>query len=121
MSARFVGIHLLVAMMLAPVARAQDQQLWHSYAERLAPGAFVVVQLKNGRSLRGHSFQVTADAITVLAKKRLPEPARVLALADVESIDARREGMSPGAKVLIGAGSTVAGLLILVAFLVPRT
>jgi hypothetical protein len=121
MSLRFIVIHLLAAMLVAPVARAQDPQLWHSYVERLAPGAYVVVQLRNGRSVQGHFVRVTDDAITVLPKKRLPEPARVIAFVDVASIDARREGMSPGAKVLIGVGSVAAGVLVLVAAFVPRT
>jgi len=121
MSPRFIIVHLIAVVLIATAAQAQDQQLWRPYAERLAPGAYVVVQLRNGRSVQGHFVRVTDDAITVLAKKRLPEPVRVLAFSDSESIDARTEGMSPGAKVLIGVGSAAACLLALAAFLVPRT
>jgi hypothetical protein len=121
MSPRFIVVHLVVAVLIATAAQAQDQQLWRSFAQRLPTGSFVVVQLNNGKTLEGHLVKVTDDAIAVRPKKRLPEPVRVIALADVASIDARREGISPGAKVLIGVGSAMAVVLVLAAFLVPRT
>jgi hypothetical protein len=43
--------------------------------------------------------------MTVLPKTRLPVPVRELAFADVQSIETRKEGMSPGAKVLAGVGA----------------
>jgi hypothetical protein len=52
--------------------------------------------------------------MTVLPKKRLPEPVRELEFADVQSIETRKEGMSPGAKVLAGAGAA-AGVVVLLA------
>lgn len=122
MSLRSVVTFALVFALVAPLARAQDQSgLWRSFAEKLPPGTFVVVQLSNGRSVQGRLVHVSADAITVLPKKRLREPARVIAFADLESIDARDEGMSPGAKVLIGVGSASAVILVVFALLLPRT
>jgi len=101
--------------LLASAARAQDQNLWRSFAGKLPPGAFVVVRLANGSTMKGHLVQVTDEAITVLPKTRLPVPPRALAFADVESIERQKEGMSPGAKVLAGAGAVggiLAGLVI---------
>jgi hypothetical protein len=88
--------------------------LWRTFAARLAPGSFVVVNLKNRRHLEGHIVQVASDSLTVLPKTRIAVPARTIAFSDVESIDARREGLSPGAKVLIGLGSAGGFVLILV-------
>jgi hypothetical protein len=101
----------LAFTLAAPTARAQDQDLWRSFAEKLPPGALVVVQLSNGATVRGHLVQVTPDTITVLPKTRLRVPARALAFADVASIERQKEGMSPGAKVL-AAGGAVGGILV---------
>jgi hypothetical protein len=99
-----VALALVFAFVVSP-ARAQDQNLWRSFAQKLPPGAFVVVRLSNGSTLKGHLVQVTSDTITVLPKTRLPVPARALAFVDVESIVNPKEGLSPGAKVLATAGA----------------
>jgi hypothetical protein len=109
-----VALALLVAL-FAPAVHAQDQDLWRSFAEKLPPGAFVVVRLSNGSTVKGHLVQVAPDTITVLAKTRLPVPARALAFADIASIDRQKEGMSPGAKVLAGVGA--AGAAVFLVFL----
>jgi hypothetical protein len=110
-------VAVLVTLVAVSSARAQDRSdLWHTFAERLAPGSFVVVTMKNGKSVQGTLVQVTPDTMTVLPKVRIAVPARTLAFEDIGSIDVRREGMSPGAKVLLGVGSA-AGLLITVVVL----
>jgi hypothetical protein len=114
MSMRFAIVCGLVAALLVPSAHAQDQAgLWRSFAEKLPPGAFVIVHLANGSTVKGQLVQVTPDAVSVLPKTRLPVPARSLAIADIESMETRKEGMSPGAKVLIGVGSVGAAMLLL--------
>jgi hypothetical protein len=117
MSIRSVVVVALVVALFAPSARAQNQDLWRSFAEKLPPGAFVVVHLSNGSTVKGHFVQVTPDTITVLPKTRLPVPARALPFAEVDSIDLQKEGMSPGAKVLIGVGA-VGGVLVAIAIAV---
>ena len=114
MSLRSMVAFALVVALCAPAAHAQDQTLWRSFAEKLPPGAFVVVHLSNGSTVKGHLVQVTPDTITVLPKTRLSVPARALAFADIESIDRQKEGMSPGAKVLAGIGA--AGGVVLLVF-----
>lgn len=117
MSLRSAVVFVLVLLLVVPAAHAQEPpDLWRSFAARLAPGAFVVVNLKNGTRVEGRVVQVTSDTLTVLPKTRIAVPARTLAFADVESIDARKEGMSPGAKVLAGVG-TASGALLLLVFL----
>jgi hypothetical protein len=115
MSLRSAIAFVLVVVFFVPAARAQSQSdLWHSFAEKLPPGARVVVRLANGSTVQGQIVRITQDAMTVLPKKRLPEPVRVVAFDDVQSIETRKEGMSPGAKVLAGAGAAGGVLLLLV-------
>jgi hypothetical protein len=105
---------VLVTALCVPAARAQGQpDLWHSFAERLPPGALVVVRLSNGSTVQGQIVQVTSESMTILPKKRLPVPARALAFTDVESMERLKEGMSPGAKVLASVGAA-GGIVLLV-------
>jgi hypothetical protein len=114
MSLRSAIVFVLVVGFFVPAARAQSQpDLWHSFAEKLPPGARVVVRLVNGSTVQGQVVRITQDTMTVLPKKRLPEPVRVVTFDDVQSIETRKEGMSPGAKVVAGVGSA-GGILLLV-------
>ena len=116
MSLRSIVVVLLVAVFFASPARAQGQtDLWRTFAEKLPPGAFVVVRLTSGSTVKGHLVEVMPEMITVLPKTRLQVPVRVLAFADIEWIDRQKEGMSPGAKVLAGAGAA-GGILVAVVF-----
>jgi hypothetical protein len=114
MSLRSALAFVLVVVFFVPAARGQSQtDLWHSFAERLPPGARVVVRLANGSTVQGQVVQIAPDTMTVLPKTRLPVPVRELAFADVQSIETRKEGMSPGAKVLAGVGAA-GGVVLLV-------
>jgi len=116
---RIVAACLAVMLVTGSVARAQDRdrsELWRSYAERLPPHTLVVIQLKNGKSVRGHLVQVTDDRIVVLRKTRIRVPPSEFAVAEVESLEPQKEGWSPGAKVLSGVGAA-AGVLTLIVLL----
>lgn len=116
MSTRRVAVLLVVVLLMCPVAQAQDRSdLWRSYAEKLGPDSLVVVELKSGRNITGHLIQVTDDRIVVLRKTRIPVAPSEFALADVESIEPQKQTMSPGAKVLVGVGSTVGVVFLLFA------
>jgi hypothetical protein len=105
MTLRSIVIHLLAVLLLAPSVRAQEgPDVWHSFAEKLAPGSFVVVTLKDGTTVKGHLIQVADDSLRILPKTRLPVPTRHLGFSNIQSIDPRKEGISPGAKVLLGVG-----------------
>jgi hypothetical protein len=113
---------LLLQLPLGSSARAQEGiDLWRSFSERLAPGSFVVVHLRDGAHVEGRLVQVSGDSISILPKTRLPVPARTIRFGVVQSIDARKEGMSPGAKVLLGVGIAGGVILTLIAIAVPRT
>jgi hypothetical protein len=118
MSMRIVTVCVVAALLACPAAHAQDEDradLWRSYAQRLPPHSLVVVQLKNGKSVRGHLVQVMDDRVVVLKKTRLPVPPTQFVLTDIESIEPQKVGWSPGAKVLAGVGSA-AGILLIITF-----
>jgi hypothetical protein len=113
---RIVAASLVLALLTCSAANAQGPDrtdLWRSYAEKLSPHTLVVVQLKNGKSLRGHLVEVTDDHIVLLRKTRLRVPPSDLALADVESIEPQKDQWSPGAKVLAGVASTLGALMLI--------
>src|SRR3954463_9148663 len=100
MTSRFAIIHLLALLLLtSSVTAQQPSDVWHSFAEKLTPGSFIVVNLKDGTSVEAHLIQVTPNIVRVLPKTRRPVPIRDIGFSDIQSIDPRKEGMSPGAKV----------------------
>jgi hypothetical protein len=114
MSLRSALVLALVAVLSGQAAAQGQTAQWHSFAEKLPPASFVVVRMAGGSTIKGQLVQVMADSIVVLPRTRRPVPVRTLALADVQSIEVREEGMSPGAKVLSGAGIAGGVLLIVV-------
>jgi hypothetical protein len=108
---KFIVVALALLFAASSASAQERSELWHSFAERLAPGSFVVVTMKNGKRVQGTLVEVAPETMKVLPKVRIAVPVRTLAFDDIASIDARREGMSPGAKVLIGVGSA-AGVLM---------
>jgi hypothetical protein len=117
MSTRIAAVGLVFALVTCSVVHGQDRDrtdLWRSYADRLPPHALVVVQMKNGKSVRGHLVQVTDDRVVLLRKTRLRVPPSELAIADVESIEPEKDGWSPGAKVLASIGAAGGVMMIVV-------
>jgi hypothetical protein len=125
MTMKSVIVHVLVILMAAPSAMAQQRheppEVWRAFADKLESGAYVSVRLKNGAKVKGHVIQVAGDVLRVKPKTRIPVAIRDFDFADIASIDRQAEGMSPGAKVLMGVGIGTAaifgGLLILIATL----
>jgi hypothetical protein len=114
---RSLAVCVLVALLAPRSAGAQNQSNpWYSFAQRLPLNAFVVVHLIDGTTVEGHLIQVTPDSISALPKTRLPVPVREVVFADVQSIEVRREGMSPGAAVLTGVGSA-GGIVLMIVML----
>ena len=114
MTLRAAIAFVLVAVLSGQaVAQGQPAQ-WHSFAEKLPPASFVIVRMAGGSTVKGQLVQVMPDTIVVLPRTRRPVPVRTLALADVQSIEVREEGTSPGAKVLTGVGIAGSVLLIVV-------
>jgi len=115
MRIKSIVIHLLVLLMAAPSAMAQQRHespdVWRAFAERLEAGAYVAVRLHHGAKLKGHIIEVAGDTLRIQPKTRIPVPLRDVPFADIESIERQRETLSPGAKVLVGLGVGSAAIL----------
>ena len=118
MTIRKYVIAALIMTLVAGVLPARAQQaavsevdVWRTFAQTLDPGTFVMVQLKDGSRVRGTFLQVSTDTLLVKPKTRVPVPARAVPLAGIESIERKKEGMSPGLKIVIGMGVGAAVIL----------
>lgn len=95
-----------------PAERAAQ---WRTLVQALEPAALVRVHLADGHTLKGTIVSSTADAVTLSVRTRIPVPPRQIPYAEVVSVDRARDGMNPGLKVLIGAGTIAASAVLLMA------
>jgi len=110
----------LLMLPLAASARAQEPRDWQRLAASLKPGSRLEVHLTDGRHVDGTLVVQDADVLVVNPHTRIPVTPWRVGYSEIRSIDVkRRDGLSPGAKVLIGMGAGAAaifvGLLIAVA------
>ena len=116
MRTRFVASMMMIALAAAPLGaqeRAMETAAWQSLASTLQPGTFVEVRLKDGAHFKGTLMQRSADHLVVKPRTRVPVPAREIPFAELESIDVAKKGMSPGMKVLIGVGASIATIAVI--------
>ena len=106
-------VALLCATTHAQPQPSQEPAAWQAMAATLPAGAFVEIRLKDGRRFRGAVLERGAEALIFKPKTRVPVPAAEIAFRDIDSIEARTPGMSPGKKVVIGVASALAGAVIL--------
>jgi len=115
---RGITVVLMLASTLSASLRAQDpSDTWRVFAAHLPAGSLVVVHLDDGSSVEGTFIQSTATTMKVLPKRRMAVPLREIGYDWVVAIEARKEGMSPGAKGLIGVGAA-AGVVLTAALIV---
>lgn len=116
MRTRFVASMLMIVLAAAPLCaqeRAMETAAWQSMAATLQPGTFVEVRLKDGARFKGTLMQRSGDRVVVKPRTRVPVPAREIPFADLESIEVAKQGMSPGMKVLIGVGASLATIAVI--------
>ena len=116
MRTRFVASMMMIALAASPLCaqeRAMETAAWQSLAATLQPGTFVEVRLKDGAHFKGTFMQRSGDRVVVKPRTRVPVPAREIAFTDLESIDIAKKGMSPGMKVLIGVGASLATIAVI--------
>jgi hypothetical protein len=115
-----MSLILMLAVLLACPALGAEQSagqsdVWRTFAEKLEPGTFVAITLKDGRRVKGHFIQLSGDSLRLKPKTRVAVPARELALADIELVQRQKEGWSAGRKVVTGVGAGVGVLLVVMA------
>ena len=111
---------VVIILALAAPARAEQPRDWQRLAATLQPGTRVEVHLTDGSHVDGTLVVQDAEVLVVNPRTRIPVAPWRVAYAEIQSIDVKqRDGLSPGAKVLVGIGVGAAavfvGLLIAVA------
>ncbi|HEV8397409.1 MAG TPA: hypothetical protein VGQ37_24160 [Vicinamibacterales bacterium] len=109
-----------LTLALAAPARAQEPGDWRQMTAALQPGTRLELHLKDGSHVDGRLVVQDADVLVVNPRTRIPVAPWRVSYSEIDSIEIhRREGLSPGAKVLLGLGAGAAavfvGLLIAVA------
>ncbi len=114
---RTLVVALTLAALLGSTVNAQqsgtESSAWRAVAAALAPGAFVEIRLKDGRRFRGTFVEQRSEAVLFKPKTRIPVPAAEIAFDDIDSLEPRKPGMSPGMKVVIGVASGVGAFMLL--------
>ena len=118
-TARATTIAVLVLALATP-ARAEQPRDWQRLAATLQPGTRLEVHLTDGSHVDGTLVVQDADVLVANPRTRIPVAPWRVAYAEIQSIDVKqRDGLSPGAKVLlglsVGAAAVFVGLLIAVA------
>lgn len=120
-----IGAVMLMVAILSTASSAAGQpagddlgERWHLVISRLEPAAFVSLRLKDGHRVKGTVLAANDRSFTFMPRTRIPVAARDVRYEEVATLERAREGMSPGAKVLIGAGAGVGGFLLLILTLV---
>jgi hypothetical protein len=116
---RMTAVLTLVALLSASVAGAQatTQDVatrWRTVVSALEPAAYVSLRTKDGRRTKGTVIAAGDRTFTFMPHTRIPVDAREVAYDEIATLERAHQGMSPGLKVLIGAGAGVGGFLLIV-------
>jgi hypothetical protein len=116
MARTLVTTAVVVAMLIAPLGAqtSRDEPLaWRTFAASLPTGAPVALRLKDGRAFKGTIVEVGEQGLLFKPRTRIPVPAADVAYTEIDSLELRNPGLSPGTKVVIGVGTAVGGVLLL--------
>ena len=89
-----------------------EAQAWRTMTASLEFAATVSVHLKDGKRVVGTVLDFSEDSLILKPHTRVPVPARAIAFSDIESIQRKKIGWSPGAKTLLGVGVSLGVLLL---------
>jgi hypothetical protein len=107
MARSMLAIVLVLALTTSAVGAQQplnEAQSWRALAASLEPAAMVTVRLKDGKRVVGTILEHSDESLVLKPRTRVPVPARAIAFSDIDSIERKHVGWSPGAKVLLGVG-----------------
>ena len=95
-----------------------DQQSWRRLVAALEPAAMVSIRLKDGKQIVGTLVDHSDESVILKPRTRIPVAARAIPFSDIDSIERKKIGWSPGAKVVFGVGVSFGALMLatLVAF-----
>jgi hypothetical protein len=112
---------LMVALTSSSLGAQQttdEARAWRTLAAAIEPATMVSIRLKDGKHIVGTILDHSEDSLVLKPRTRVPVAARAIAYSDVESIERKKPGMSPGAKVLLGVGVGIGAVMfgVLLAF-----
>lgn len=108
----------LATTSLAAQQPADESRAWRTLIASLPPAAMVSIRQKDGKHIVGTILDHSDDSLVLKPRTRVPVALRAIAFNDIESIERKKIGMSPGAKVLIGVGVGIGAVMfgVLLAF-----
>jgi len=105
---RSISAVLLIAALTSSSLAAQqptdEVQAWRTLVATLEPAAMVSIRLQNGQHVVGTILDHSDASLVLKPRTRVPVALRAIAFSDIESIERKKVGLSPGAKTLIGIG-----------------
>ena len=113
-----VLVFALATSSLAAQQPVNEEQSWRRLAGALEPAATVTVRLKDGTHIVGTILEHSEESLVLKPRTRVPVAARAIAFHDIDSIERKKLGWSPGAKVVFGIGVGFGALMLatLIAF-----
>jgi hypothetical protein len=108
---RSTAIALIVTLVMATSAFAQEAQAWRKVAEAIPLGSKVKVQTLDGRRVNGTLMSVDDRSVMVKKNTRIPEPAITVAFEQMGSLERDRGGMNWAKALGIGAATGAGAIL----------
>jgi hypothetical protein len=102
----------LTTSSLSAQQQPNEAQSWRTLAAALEPAATVTIRLKDGKRVVGTVVEHSEQSLVLKPRTRVPVPARAIAFSEIESIERKKIGWSPGAKVLLGVGVSLGVLML---------
>jgi hypothetical protein len=101
------GVVLAMMLSMAGPASAQEpvDDVWRRFVQSLKPGTLVQMDLVDGISLQGTILSVTDRNVVINPRTRVPVSPWTVGFSEIKSIELRKAGLSPGAKIAVGIGS----------------
>ena len=113
-----VLVFALATTSLGAQQSVNEEQSWRHLVAALEPAALVSLRLKDGTHVVGTILEQSEDSLVMKPRTRIPVAARAIPFRDIDSIERKKVGWSPGAKVIFGIGVGFGALMLatLVAF-----
>ena|SRR5436190_908720 len=107
-----VLIVALAACSLQAEQAVNEEQAWRRLVAALEPAAMVSVRLKDGKRIVGTVLEHSDESLVLKPRTRIPVPAQAIAFSEIDSIERKKIGWSPGAKVSLGIGVSFGVLML---------
>ena len=109
---RSIAIALIVSLIMASNAFAQEASTWRKVAEAIPLGSKVKIQLTDGKRVGGTLMRVDDTGVLVKKNTRVPESAITVTYEQIGNIERNHGGgMSWGKAIGLGIGAGAGAIL----------